>query len=163
MFNGSQYESRRCMLPAFYVLLMSQRFSRSCIYNWKLCVHKQTNNKMLKFNGRWPLWSPPFVLRYSNICSSFSAAVLSELFRKWLYMSVVVLVRACPALPATVTSGTPPVRIRAGTPKKRQVARLVVFLSNPKEWYAIAARRMQSVCCANGMSSKLQVLIICVL
>ena len=47
------------------------------------------------------------MLRYSNICSSFSAAVLSELFRKWLYMSVVVLVRAWPALPATVTSGTP--------------------------------------------------------
>ena len=44
---------------------------------------------------------------YSNICSSFSAAVLSELFRKWLYISVVVLVLAWPALPATVTSGTP--------------------------------------------------------
>ena len=44
---------------------------------------------------------------YSNNCSSFSAAVLSELFRKWVYMSVVVLVLACPALPETVTSGTP--------------------------------------------------------
>ena len=44
---------------------------------------------------------------YSNNCSNFSAAVLSELFRKWVYMSVVVLVLACPALPETVTSGTP--------------------------------------------------------
>ena len=39
---------------------------------------------------------------YSNICSSFSAAVLSELFRKWLYISVVVLVLAWPARPALI-------------------------------------------------------------
>ena len=43
----------------------------------------------------------------SKMFSSILAAVLSELFKKWLYMSVVVLVRACPARPATVTSGTP--------------------------------------------------------
>ena len=44
---------------------------------------------------------------YSNSTSIFSAAVLSELLRKWLYISVVVLVGAWPARPATVTSGTP--------------------------------------------------------
>ena len=43
----------------------------------------------------------------SNTLSRTFAAVLSELFRKWLYMSVVVLVLAWPARPATVTRGTP--------------------------------------------------------
>jgi hypothetical protein len=53
------------------------------------------------------IWPPPCFSVYSNSSSSFSAAVLSELFKKWLYMSVVVLVREWPARPATVTSGTP--------------------------------------------------------
>ena len=52
--------------------------------------------------GRWPLWSSPFALFYSNNCSNFSAADLSELFRKWLQISIVVQIRAWSALPDTV-------------------------------------------------------------
>ena len=46
------------------------------------------------------------LLCYSSSSSIFSAAVLPELFKKWLYMSVVVLVRACPAWRATATNSS---------------------------------------------------------
>ena len=42
-----------------------------------------------------------------TVPQSFFTAGLSKLLRKWLYMSVVALVRAWPTRPATVTSGTP--------------------------------------------------------
>ena len=71
-----------------------------------------------------------FFMFYSNICSSFSAAVLSELFRKWLYISVVVLVLAWPARPATVTSGTPAASCIAFISEKSNTQKSRIFVTD---------------------------------